>query len=71
MSTKVNYYDDEGPPLDEIDVEEGLKKKLLEIRAFNDEKDHIYASEVNENEEGLELIMGDGTQFLITCKKVK
>jgi len=67
---KVEYYE-EAQPLDEGDVEEGLRRKLLEVGAINADHEHIYASEVNESEEGLELIMGDGTQFIITCKKVK
>jgi len=70
MSHKVQYYN-ESPPLDEEDVSPGIRKKLLEVAATNAEDDYIFASEVNETEEGLELIMGDGTQFVVTCKKVK
>lgn len=70
MSQKIEYYD-ESAPLQEMEVEDGLRKKLLEIKACNTDSDQIYAAEVKEREDGLELIMGDGTEFLITCKKVK
>jgi len=57
-------------PLDSGDVIEGLAKKLYNIEFINELWNSVYPVEVEIIDfDNLKVVMSDGTEFILSCKK--